>query len=407
MKFIFSLFFSVLFATSFAQLQNKSITIGTIETVHSEILNEERNVLIYVPQNFGDIYAKQAYPVVYVMDGEAHFNSVVGIVEQLSQINGNRILPQMIVVGIANTNRMRDLSPSQLSKSSSLDSATLASTGGGDSFTAFLEKELIPHIDSLYTTAPYRIVIGHSLGGLMVVDELLNHAKLFNSYISIDPSMWWDNQKLLKQAEKDLSIKNFEGETLYLAIANTMKANMDTLSVRRDTTEDSEHIRSILELTDVLKKNSNNNLSYKWKYYNDDDHGSIPLIAAYDGLRFIFGFTKFSMPEEYKNNASAIFLALEKHYKKVSKQMGYTILPSETILNSYGYNFLEKNELENAYKFFKFNVDCYPNSFNVYDSIGDYYAAAGNKKMAIESYTKALTIYDYQGTKEKLERLKN
>src|SRR6201999_1400890 len=97
-------------------------------------------------------------------------------------------------------------------------------TGGGENFTAFIEKELMPHIDSLYPTAPYRILIGHSLGGLMVINTMVNHPNLFSAYIAIDPSMWWDDRKLLQQTATVLTREKFTGKTLFLAIANTMPA---------------------------------------------------------------------------------------------------------------------------------------------------------------------------------------
>lgn len=407
MKALLCIIFPFSFFSAIAQIEKESISIGSVQTIHSKILNEDRKIFVYSPQNFGDIYEKPRYPVVYVMDGEAHFNSVVGIVEQLSEVNGNKILPQMMVVGIANTNRMRDLTPSHISKSISLDTTTLASTGGGENFTSFLEKELIPYIDSNYTTAPYRTIVGHSLGGLMVMDELLNHSKLFNAYIAIDPSMWWDNQKLLNQAKKDFSEKNFENKTLFVAMANTMKPGMDTLSVKSDTTENTEHIRSILELINVLKINSQNKLKYNWKYYNDDSHGSVPLIAAYDGLRFIFRFITFSLPNENNLNADSILFALREHYKNVSLQMGYNVTLPEATLNGYGYSFLQKKDWAGSYKFFKLNTDLYPKSANVYDSMGDYFDTSGDAKKAIENYTKALSIFGNQVTQEKLNNIKN
>lgn len=96
-----------------AQTDNK-IVIGTIEHLSSKILNEDRELRIYVPNAGSEtIFSKQKYPVLYLLDGEAHFNSVVGMMEQLSN-NGNTVVPEMIIVGISNTNRMRDLSPTHI-----------------------------------------------------------------------------------------------------------------------------------------------------------------------------------------------------------------------------------------------------------------------------------------------------
>src|SRR5258708_38716380 len=108
-----------------------------------------------------------------------------------------------------------------------------------------------------------------------------NHSGLFNAYIAIDPSMWWDKKKLLAQAHAVLHQKNFAGKSLFLGIANTMPLGMDTSHVRKDTSGMTEHIRAILTLTDILKSNPENGLSWSYRYYDGDSHGSVPLITEY------------------------------------------------------------------------------------------------------------------------------
>jgi predicted alpha/beta superfamily hydrolase len=125
------------------------------------------------------------------------------MIQQLSEVIINMGFPQMILIGITNTDRTRDLTPSNaLIYSDMPDNNFYKTSGGGEKFTSFIEKELIPHVDSLYPTAPYRLLIEHSFGGLFCVNTLLNHAELFNGYIVIDPSMDWDNMKLLKHSKE-------------------------------------------------------------------------------------------------------------------------------------------------------------------------------------------------------------
>ena len=126
------------------------------------------------------VHANTKYPVVYLLDGDGHFTSVVGMIQQLSSINGNTIAPKMIVVGIPNTNRMRDLTPTPEEDITSRESHDNG-PGGGKRFMGFLENELMPHIDGNYPTSPYRMYIGHSLGGLTVISTLLKRPDLFNS----------------------------------------------------------------------------------------------------------------------------------------------------------------------------------------------------------------------------------
>ncbi|MBS1532361.1 MAG: alpha/beta hydrolase, partial [Bacteroidetes bacterium] len=262
--------------------ENTSIKIGNIDSLHSRILGEERKIWVYIPDEAKD--TSKRFPVLYLLDGDAHFSSVVGMMQQLSSVNGNTVCPEMIVVGIPNTDRTRDLTPTNsLFYPDGSKGIDLKTSGGGEKFTAFLEKELIPHIDSLYPVAPYRMLIGHSFGGLTVMNIMVHHPGMFKTYVAIDPSMWWDKQKLLNQARDAFRQDNYNGESLYLGIANTMPGGMDTVQVRVDTTGDTYHIRSILQLKDLLQRDKKKDgLNFSYAYYKNDNHGSVPLITEYD-----------------------------------------------------------------------------------------------------------------------------
>jgi uncharacterized protein len=384
------------------------IVVGKFDNVGSAILGEQRKIWVHVP---GDHYAKgtEHYPVVYLLDGDAHFPSVMGLIQQLSEVNGNTVLPQMILVGIPNTDRMRDLTPTKATTGYTGDSASVKGSGGGERFAAFIEKELIPHIDSMYPTAPYRVLIGHSLGGLTVINMLVHHPQVFNAYLAIDPSMWWDQQRLLKEADTALTGARLSGKTLFMGIANTMQPGMDTARVRNDTANTTLHIRSILRLADEFGRDTANGLRWNYKYYDGDNHGSVPLISEYDGLRFIFNFYRFSNGDLIYNastTAAWSIAAVRDHYKIVSEHMGYTVLPPEDYINEMGYNCLELKMPDKSREFFALNIENYPKDGNAYDSMGDYYAAVGEKARAIDYYTKAQTFRDDPETKRKLEKLK-
>ncbi|TPG42073.1 alpha/beta hydrolase-fold protein [Flavobacterium pectinovorum] len=408
-KKIFFVFFILLTSFAFAQHKTK-IEIGTIDSISSKVLNENRKIWVHLPksaQNNG--FAKQKYPVVYVLDGDGHFSSVVGIIEEMSEVNGNTNCPEMIVVGITNTNRNRDLTPTHSDVDPPFVPKGLSDqSGGGEKFAEFLEKELIPYIDNKYPAASYRTLIGHSFGGLTAINILTNHTNLFNSYIAIDPSMWWDHQKFIAETEKKLTNKNLANVSLFMAGANTMNDDMDVVKVRKDTAVFTRHIRSILDLNDFFAKDKKSNLNYDYKYYNDYNHGSVPLIATYDGLRFIFKFNqlKLSISEQINFN-KAVFTKIEKHYDDVSKHLGYKVAVPENTINVYAYQSLSKKDMDLAGYLFKLNVANYPQSPNVYDSLGDFYEANGDNKNAIASYEKTLILdKNFPETKGKLEKLK-
>jgi tetratricopeptide (TPR) repeat protein len=221
--------------------------------------------------------------------------------------------------------------------------------------------------------------------------------------------MWWDKSKLLNQAREVFKLKKFEGKSMYLAIANTMFGETDTARVQKDTTGITTHIRSILELKNILQHNPQNGLNWTYKYYNADSHGSVPLIAEYDAIHFLFSF--YNMPSGViaimidKKSKTDVAALIDSHYQDISKHMGYRILPSEDMLTGMGYFLLSTNQPEKAYAIFNLNIKDYPDSFNVYNVMGDYYDNQKNKAKAIEYYTRSLKIKENSDTRRKLEKL--
>ena len=373
--------------------QHSNDIVAKIDRIDSEILNEERKLLIYVPKR----NSNKTYPVVYLLDGDSHFHSVVALIRQLGPKNRNTMCPEMIVVGISNTHRNRDLTPTK---------GELSNSGGGANFMSFIEKELIPHIDSKYPTKPYRVFIGHSLGGLTVVNTLVHSPHLFNAYVAIDPSMWWNDKNLLTQIKNTTFNEKYANKTLFLAIANTIRKDMDIVNVQKDTTVTTRHIRALLELDSYLNKDTQKKVSYKGTYYEDDDHGSIPLIAEYDALRYIFDFYRFRLQDEdYLNPKIDVLVKVQKYYKRLSKGFGIEIKPAQLYINEIGFTLLEKEQFKKAAQAFELNVKNYPENFGVYDAMGDFYVAIGNTKKAIENYKKAVLLNIDSYSKYKLKEL--
>lgn len=142
----------------------------------------------------------------------------------------------------------------------------------------------MPFIDKNYKTAPYKMLIGHSLGGLTVIDILTNFPEMFNAYIAIDPSMWYDNEKYLTNTVSKLPKMNMNDKRLFIGTANTLPEGMEFSQLKNDKSIETQHIRSIFKLDEFLKANTNG-LIYGSKYYENETHNSVPLISEYDGLR--------------------------------------------------------------------------------------------------------------------------
>ncbi|MDP9040359.1 MAG: alpha/beta hydrolase-fold protein [Bacteroidota bacterium] len=399
MKNIIAFLILFSFYRSLAQSPDRRLPLGEVDSLYSHTLKEYRKIWIYTPHGYG-MENPGRFPVVYLLDGDAHFYSVAGMIQQLSEVNGNTVCPEMVVIGILNTDRTRDLTPTNVPKSYY---GSFKSSGGSENFTKFIAGELIPYINAHYPVSSYRMLIGHSFGGLFAINTLIGHPDLFNAYVAIDPSLWWDDQKILNKAKMTLHQHSFPDKSLYFAVANTMRAEMDTQRVVYDTSGTTIHIRSNLLFAKFLDSAKVGGLHYKWKYYPEDNHGSVPLIAEYDALHFLFDFYK--MP--YQGDPDLLSAdVVSNHYREVSKRFGYAVLPPENDVNNLGYVFLGKNMFDKAYDFFMLNIKNYPARYNVYDSMGDYFVARKENGKAIEYFTKALALKDNPDTKQKLEKLK-
>lgn len=385
---------------------SNDIVIGKMDSIHSKILNEERKVLVHVPEdNTEGLYEERKYPVVYLLDGDDHFYSVVGMLKEMSSFG---IFPEMIVVGISNTNRLRDLTPTKGKPDAWRNSEMIANSGGGENFMSFIQKELMPYINSNYPTQSYKMLIGHSFGGLTVMNTLIHYPDLFDSYVAIDPSMWWNDENLLNKIKQHRFSREYNAKKLYIGIANTMSEGMKISDIHKDTTIQTRTIRPILELNTFLKENTQKGLLYKGKYYEEYNHSTVPLITEYDAFHFIFDFYEFKTSEdEFLNPESGFFNKIVNHYAKVSKFLKTKVKPDEGFIDYLGYQRMSINQLKQSEEFFKLNVTNYPENFNTYDSLGDFYAVTGRKEKAIENYKKSISLNKDSFSKVKLKELEN
>jgi hypothetical protein len=329
-----------------------------VDSTYSNILKEQRQLLIYLPNDYVEKKdSTMHYPVLYVLDGASHFLSVSGLVNELAETSDSYTLPKMIVVFIKNTKRTRDLTPYPISKSKILPEESLKFTGGAEDFTACIQNEIIPHIESKYRVTPYRAIIGHSFGGIFALNVLANHKELFDDYIVIDPSTWYDDRKFSYQVLNTLSKDDYKGKSLFVAIANTTNMK-DTSLVKKLKDLNSEHERSILEFNSKIKL-IKNNLNYASKYYQEDDHRSVPTIAKYDGMRFLFKGLKFSFDELLSPNYQPR-KEIISHYDNLSKKLKYKMPIPPTMLEACYQEYADIKDLKRQNEVLELYKECYP-----------------------------------------------
>ncbi|MCT2408128.1 alpha/beta hydrolase-fold protein [Chryseobacterium antibioticum] len=262
---------SMLFAFQFMVLAQsekvKPLTIGEVRTLKSKILNEDRTLNIYLPQGFDKT---KSYPVIYLLDGSMNedFIHVSGLVQFFNQMYA---MPETIVVGIANIDRKRDFTFHTDLKDLQKDYPT---TGHSDKFINFLEKELKPYIENQFkTTDTY--VFGQSLGGLLATEILLKKPEMFNNYFIISPSLWWDDESLLKQANKLLSTIPDTKKFVYVSVGKGEHPVM---------------VKDAEDLYDTLKKSNKKNWTVEYKMMEGDNHATILHRSLYEGLVKLFPY---------------------------------------------------------------------------------------------------------------------
>lgn len=270
-------------------LKRKSAFICKGDCFFSEILGEKRDIWIYLPKSEDDPdLNKHEYPVVYLFDAEEQYAAVRELILQ-EDTDGKKVFGDIIIVAIRNTHhRNRDLTPTNsMLDSNGKKTRSFKPSGGGDRFIAFIEQELIPYIEAKYPVSSDRILLGHSLGGLSAINILLHHPQMFNGYIASDPSIWWDEKLMLTEARQILSTEQFNGKSLYFSIANTTPPFIDIEHIHTDTSAKTNHIRSIFELCDILQQNPGNGLHFSYKFYDQDNHDSVAIKTARDGIQFL------------------------------------------------------------------------------------------------------------------------
>ncbi len=337
--------------------------------INSAVLGEERTILVRVPDGYET--NKQRYPVLYMTDGNAHIAHTSSTVEFLAR-NGR--MSEMIVVGITNTDRTRDLSPTHVTTTVAGGNSALQfpTSGGGDKFLKFIETELIPEIEKRYRVQPYRILAGHSLGGLFTIHAMVSRPELFNSYIAVSPALQWDNQVVVKRAEDFFkSRKEWQG-TLFMSLGHEPGPIED----------------GFFQLKQVLEKNQTKGFEWEVQQLDDEDHGSVVLRSHYLGMRKVFA--GWQVPRDPDSGRfTGDFKSVEDHYQKLSQKFRYTVPVPENLTNQMGYQSLFAGRSDEAIAIFKTNVERYPESANVYDSLAEAYERSGQIELAAPLYEKA------------------
>jgi predicted alpha/beta superfamily hydrolase len=263
MKQVLFIVFFLLRITS-VSAQKEVIALGFTDSISSSVFGNKMAVNIYLPDGYSPDSAA-TYPVIYLLDGavDEDFIHIAGLV-QFSSFSWVNYLQPSILVGIVSTDRKRDLTfkPSPdfvLPEWLNGYSDAYKNAGGSENFIAYIEKDLQPYIEKNYKTNGTKTLIGQSLAGLFATELLLKKPTLFQNYIIMSPSLWWDNESLLKQAPDLLSNLPQTPVKIYLAVGD----------------EGKEMVTDANNLGKAIKKSNRKNLILTYEYLPNEDHGTI------------------------------------------------------------------------------------------------------------------------------------
>jgi predicted alpha/beta superfamily hydrolase len=259
--------FLVLAPAAFSQAKEPpGLSYGSVDHLHSKVLDEDRRINVLLPAGYAG--SSDKYPVLYLLDGSAHedYFHAASLIDFLTTYG---VMPGTIVIGISNVDRQRDFTPPTKDER---DLKAAPTSGGADRFVGFLEAELIPYVSSHYRTAGTKTIVGQSLAGLLVTKILLEKPGLFDNYVIVSPSLWWNNQALIQSAGELMKKNRAPNRKVYISVAEEhpeMKATAQALAER-------------------LKESHWDNLQYHYDFLTDETHATSLHISLYKAMKYFY-----------------------------------------------------------------------------------------------------------------------
>ena len=348
-------------AASSGEPAGDPISIGTRVHLSSEALQEDRSLLLYLPESYA--LSSFRYPVLYLLDGDSDFLHTVGIVDFLAATDR---IPELIVVGVENTNRSRDLTPPS---DNADETAFWDEVGGADRFVRFFRDELIPFIDESYRTQSYRILRGQSFGGLFAIHDYLSGTPTFDAYITSSPAVGWNHGELITRAPE--FFKGTATAPIYLSAGG------------RDHVDVVNRVR---QFADVLERHSPPDLRWWYEFFRDEGHYSLVQLSTHNALRLLFA--GWQVADSIA--ATADLDAVSRHYARLSTLFGYEVtIPMRSVIRI-GNQLLRARRFDEGIAILKHNLELYPQQPESYWHVGDGLVLSGNPEEARPYFEQAL-----------------
>ncbi len=345
------------------------LTVGTRHVMNSDLLDEERELLVYLPNGYDDS-PERRYPLFVVLDARASFRPMAMMIHTLSE---GRAIPRMIVVGIVNSNRWRDLTP--------VEGMGIPGTGGGADFLASLESEVVPFIDAHWRTNDFRVFSGHSLGGLTTLNVLQGAPDLFDAHIALSPSLEWGEGFMIERHRDFLRRTPSIDKMLYLAIADEQ--------MERPYYD---------EMVELLQRQAPSDLLWTSDVFEaEDDHMSIRITGGLAGIRWVFRDWRLTSRRLYAMSTEEI----EHHYVEATRRYKEPrALGIMEITDAAYWGIYDPGRVDRAMELFHLAVERWPDRAYPYSCLGEGLERTGHLEAALEQMERALEMAKEQGERD-------
>ncbi len=363
MKFTTLLFF--LFSLNVClTVRAQEIKIGKVEQFYSNTLNENRSYSVYLPPSY-QLDRDQKFPVLYLLDGHYNFHYVTGLIELYSGISED--IPELIVIGLAGngTETYRNNC-----KPTAKD---IEDSGNADDMIRCIETELIPAVNEKYKTNSFKILAGHSIGGLFTINMALNRPTLFNHYIAISPALQWGNEAMLKIADEKYTQNPSLKTSVYVSLGDEEGMKVEEFLKQRNSDfifkkfKNSNH-NSIGEPTYQWALNA---IFSEWKIKDRHFNTTDELVAYHKHLKTVF--------HEELNIPNGVIYATINYYLKdnsielnaMQSAIKHYFRPSYPYFTSLmAANLIEKKDFSSAEKLIREGLIVAPESYELYYRLG-------------------------------------
>jgi predicted alpha/beta superfamily hydrolase len=335
-------------------------------SIDSKVLKENRNLLVHLPDNYSE--SSKRYPVLYLLDGERHFNHAIMATQVLQ--NDERV-PELIIVAITNSHiwgsdnssRQRDLGYER------------------ENFTLYIKNEVMPYVNNNYRTSGLNTLFGHSLAGFFSSDLLATQPELFKNYIAASPVLQNYEIGIYEKILSKSKLKNTTEKSFYFSLASEDEA-------RRKSVTD-----ALNNFVKLLTEQPPEKLNWHYEFFDNQTHSTIYYPTFFPGMTYVFKSyqaPRFASYKAYMNFGG--IQGMEAHYQKRAEIYGTDKnIPENTLLNVASM-LLNNDQPEAALNLYRKLTNDFPESARSFSGLGQVYSAMKQFNKSITAHQTAVKL---------------